>query len=499
MQRYQLHAALVTACLCSFTGCKTQTKPDGAGDTPSGAITPAPIPRGYDFPGERAVIQEWADTWKTDKITSKAWNLWGGMSAGSGQMSSGVELPVWETWCGTQDVFVDKTCGSRLRPNRSFRNALQLTHFAATLKTSDNRLASFNKFNPAMSGYLAAKHAGPGGQQYDYTQQVSLAELNTNWPAGTPIAQRKVQETPYIPPTEGTAALAAMETKPVMFLVKQSGLTPVPLWQGIQNAKSTKNSDCSSGPSVNCHPDPSLWYACVLVDPSATSAGPGTQPVKATPEQVAQAQALQLKTQNWPFSCKPDQYLYAPLSTLYSFQMNQQEATDFNSAQPIGGLTAEAGDYAVLTAMHVSTKEIVNWTWQTFWWQPGADAPGKFPGSKDGMTDKVNGVWRNYAMCTAYNQTQGSASKDMVVCFNPYLETSSGIPDGVQSNCMSCHGTASVGSTPSQQNGINAVQYPPDYLTPIDFNTDPRFAGFTRTDFAWSIQGDSVFSQTAGK
>jgi hypothetical protein len=107
------------------------------------------------------------------------------------------------------------------------------------------------------------------------------------------------------------------------------------------------------------------------------------------------------------------------------------------------------------------------------------------------MTDKVTGEWRNYAMCTAYNQTQGKASKDMVVCFNPYLETSSSIPDGVQSNCMSCHGTATVGSTIDPKNGISTLEYPPQYTAPIDFDNDPRFANFTRTDFAWSIPGDS--------
>jgi hypothetical protein len=490
MQRYKLHAALVTACLFTLPSCKPHTKPDGTGDS-SGAIIPTPIPSGYDFPGERAVIQEWADSWKTEQITAKAWNLWGGMSAGSGQMAGGAELPVWETWCGQEDVFQTKTCGTLLRPNRPFRNAVQLTHFSGAPKESDARLVSFNKFNPSMSAYLAMPHEGPGplGKLYDYTQQSSLAELNQSWPANTPIAQRKVQETPYIPPSAGKDATAAMELKPVMFLVKQSGLTPVPLWQGIQDAKTVKGqSDCSSGPNTNCHPDPSLWYTCVLVDPSATG-GPDTLPTKATPEQIAQAQ----KTS---FSCKPDQYLYAPLSTLYSLQLNAEEAQDFNNVQPIGGMTASANDYAVLTAMHVSTKEIVNWTWQTFWWQPGADAPGKFPGSKDGMTDKVTGAWRNYAMCTAYNQTQGKDSKDMAVCFNPYLETSSGIPDGVQSNCMSCHGTATVGSDIGP-NGISSVSYPADYTAPIDFDNDPRFSGFTRTDFAWSIQGDSIAPKTS--
>ena len=44
------------------------------------------------------------------------------------------------------------------------------------------------------------------------------------------------------------------------------------------------------------------------------------------------------------------------------------------------------------------------------------------------MTANVKGPWRNYASCSAYNQTQGKTSTKMVVCFNPFLETSSGNP-----------------------------------------------------------------------
>jgi hypothetical protein len=185
-------------------------------------------------------------------------------------------------------------------------------------------------------------------------------------------------------------------------------------------------------------------------------------------------------------SCRS--YYVIALSSIYSFTMSAQEAADFNAAQ--GNGDAEAGDHAVLTAMHVSTKEMASWTWQTYWWQPHGDPPDDVPGSRKGQTDKVTGLWRNYAMCTAYNQTQGSASKEMAVCFNPYLETSAAIPDGVQSNCMSCHGTATVGSDLGP-GGISTLRYPDSYQRPIDFDTDPRFSTFTRTDFSWAIPSDS--------
>lgn len=449
---------------------------------PEVTISPRPIPPGFDFPGNREDIQAWADAWEIAKIQTKAWNLWGGLTTSSGQIWAGSELPIWETWCGTEEAFA-KTCNDRVRPGRDFINATQLGHSAPKDVDPGLRLAAFNKFDPSMTAYLAAQHEGPGNASYDYTSQESLAALNAAWPAGTSIADRKVKDAPYEPPASGGPGAAAVELKPVLFLVKQKGLTPVPLWRGIADAKPDKNSDCASGPNDKCHPDPTLWYTCVLVDPAGKAAAPDTKPVPATPEQIAAA------NQNPDFSCKSEQYLYAPLSTLYSFQVDAAEAADFNKVQAEAGAQAEAGDYAVLTAMHVNTKEIVDWTWQTFWWQPGEDAPNDFPGSKKGMTDKVAGAWRNYGMCTAYGQTKGKASKDMVVCFNPYLETSSGIPDGVQSNCMSCHGTATVGAI--QNGSISTLDYPSSYTAPIDFNTDPRFATFTQTDFSWAIPVNS--------
>jgi hypothetical protein len=338
-----------------------------------------------------------------------------------------------------------------------------------------------------MSDYLAAGHAGPGGGTYDYTSKKSLATLNAAWPDATPIADRKVEETPYI-----AGQATAIEIKPVMFVVKAAQLTAVPLWRGPQdstvattpvNHNGTPN-DCSGvidsdSPNADiCHPDPTTWLTCVLVDPAITGAPPSTAPVPATAAQIAGAEKGAAP------NCTT--YLYAPISTVYGTVMDAAEAAAFNSVQETKGVTAAAGDIAVLIAMHINTKTIINWTWQTMWWQPGDDTVNDFPGNKKGMTDLVVGSFRNYAMCTGYGQTMGASSHTMQVCFNPFLETSTGIPDGLQSNCTSCHGTATVGAIDSK-GGLTTLSYPEAYTAPIDFENDPAFKPFTRTDFSWAI------------
>lgn len=486
--RFLLLGTALLACACEPKTPSGETPAPNPAPPPatSAGIKPVDIPAGYGYPGNRDEFQGWADDWKIDNITTTAWDLWAGMTSDSGQSWNGGKLPVWETWCGNEEVFSAAGCKEGLgRPARAFQRASQITHSAKLMGVkvpSDGQVVSFNKFNPAMASYLNTPQTS-GGTAYSYTQAQDLANLNASWPAGTPIGSRKVVQAPYTPDGGGAHGSTGMETKPVIFLVKQSGLTPIPLWQGPSASNAPNNAV------------PESWFNCVLLDP-ANPGGPDTAPVPATSEQIAQivpgaASALACQTAN---------YLYAPLSTIYSFKMDKAEAADWNALLNQSGdggqnLTAAEGDYGVLMGMHVNTKAIVNWTWQTFWWQPGGDTPNHFPGSKQGMTAKVGGPWRNYAMCTAWNQTQGNASKDMVVCFNPFLETSSGIPAGQTSNCMSCHGTATAGAI--AKGGLSTMGYPASYPQPIDFNSNycspgPNggttcFESFTQTDFSWAI------------
>jgi hypothetical protein len=477
MKQYSFAYALVFALALFATSCQQSPSPQPAQPvsvaTPA-AITPTDIPSGYGYPGDRAQVQAWADAWEIAKITQHTWDLWAGMTADSGQTFNGSKLPYWETWCGTEEVF-GGICGKAVRPGHPFKLAAQLTHVARLKGLSgppDTQVISFNKFNPSMAQYIQAQHAGPGtAGPYNYAKVSSLIALNNAWPSNTATVDRKVEETPYQPTTPGATGYAAIETKPVIFLVKASGLTPMPLWLGP--AASTNQNN----------PTPDKWTTCVLLDP-ASAGGPNVAPIPATPAQIANKVTM-------PYGCTT--YLYAPLATIYSFKMDAAEAQSWNSVQTNGG-TASAGDYGVLGAMHVNSKEIINWTWQTFWWQPGQDAPNNFPGSKAGMTTNVQGPWRNYASCSAYNQTEGKTSTKMVVCFNPFLETSNGIPAGLSSNCMSCHGTATAAGS---NNKLKTLFYPFTYAKPISFGEgavpiDPRFAGYTRTDFSWAIPGNAT-------
>jgi hypothetical protein len=178
-----------------------------------------------------------------------------------------------------------------------------------------------------------------------------------------------------------------------------------------------------------------------------------------------------------PCTCNgaPRECEVVPLKRFYAFALTADEIADMSSDSSIAGTSLDPGDYAVLVAMHVTSKETPRWTWQTFWWTPAPDA------SPDGdfRIPAVKREFRNYAMCTAWSMNGPPESETGTpdVCFNPYLET--GLPglDGIQSNCMTCHQLAAWPnfSTNYQANG---------FVSPDD---PAIFTGNLKLDFLWSV------------
>lgn len=448
--------------LALVAACDKGPKPPGPAEdvkVEAGAVTPVPLPEGPNFPVPAATINGWIANGDTTAIKGHAWSLWQAMAAASGQTFNGQDLPIWETWAGPNDVFPSTqaavaantkgvTLEARLakpRQIRSFAPPLQFHHnkgaklgALATFGNSD--VTADNKFNPQAATFIDTQQPGPDGGTYSYSSAAGMNKLNASWPTGTTPQNRGINEFPN----------TAIETKPVFGTVKATGLSVQPLWQG------------PSGSTNPANPTPDTWTTCVLISPT------GSGPVR--PATAAEAQGAGAGT-----ACKT--FLWAPMSTFYAVRLTADEAKGFSKAT---GKTVAEGDYAVLLAMHVNTKEIPFWTWQTFWWQPGADTPNSFPGDKTGQPSTLGAPWNNYAACTAYDQTTTPGGATMQVCFNPYLETDPNIPVGITSNCMSCHGVALVGPNPS---------YPAAYAKPIVFFTDPTYfdTKSTHTDFSWAV------------
>ncbi len=228
----------------------------------------------------------------------------------------------------------------------------------------------------------------------------------------------------------------AIAVKLEWYPVHARGLTAMPVWDGaaIDDAQ---------------HPDVS-WPRAVAVDPVR--------------EVIPAGETAQVELAGKPVTAR--------VVSLAAFEHHALVASELASARAASrDPTLAVGDYVALVAAHVTTKQIPEWTWATYWWHDEPDA-GEFAA---GRTDDVRGADRHYLMDVAFSATtpierDGSAH----VCMNPWLEAR--FPNGVHSNCVACHQRAVVGAT--------------DYL-PVTRGAmrpdDPYFAGRAQTDFMWSI------------
>jgi hypothetical protein len=177
--------------------------------------------------------------------------------------------------------------------------------------------------------------------------------------------------------------------------------------------------------------------------------------------------ALGNPDRTWPRTITID-----PRTELDRFLHRTLAPADLPSARRVAhDPTLTAGDPVILLGMHVTTKEIPDWVWATYWWHDrpddgplGADRPAAVPGAA-----------RHYLMDVAYSAATPLADDHGPhACMNPWLEAR--FPSGLHSNCLTCHQRAAFG----------AGDYLPvtrALLSPAD----PYFAGKTTTDFLWSL------------
>ena len=123
--------------------------------------------------------------------------------------------------------------------------------------------------------------------------------------------------------------------------------------------------------------------------------------------------------------------------------------------------------------MHVNTKEIPSWTFQSVWW---SDTPNKGIYAKDRPAlSKAKGPWAHYLLTDSYDVpvVNGLVAKAV----NPYIE---GVSHPVATSCRNCH----------VRSGLTGASYQnkdcPNLLK--DISPDGQcLKGIIRTDYSWII------------
>ncbi len=439
------------------------------------------IPPGFDHPAEENVLVGFIDRDNRKAMREHAWNLWAGITAPSKSTAGNQNIPIFETWYSAIEVFDDNYQNSNLhQENRSLKHKFEVPRQSIHMRslTGDGRIApvmSFVKYNQAAANFI---------WENNYYLKSTLVELNDSFNKNNiPRERREIKPFPR----------TAVVLKVVFWLVKNStspqsenGLTSVPYWD----------------PNYPPPPDGQLpthdtWTKCVAIDPAGKYPANSKQTVncngtKENPRFV-EAEVLGLnRFYSYRLNSGEDVEDAANFLKMVSGASGKEERLVSNTGQ-----TPEMSDYIILTAMHVTTKEMDNWTFQTFWWSPDPDA---FPHG-DFRTSNIKGEWKNYQMCTAYDMVTPKMPDGFPnICFNPYLETDLGPTKpyvvgtksypadplaGTETNCMNCH--ARAGFPAFDKDNPASANFGRVFNEGFISPDDPIFSEITKTDFLWSI------------
>lgn len=390
-----------------------------------GQKVPQPIPAGFDFPAVEQSLLQLRDNSDVTGMRRHAWMVFAGMTQ---PVPSGEA--VWETWYSSNETFgAAQPQALNLRKlQRRFQAPRQFSGVGVHPQAVGASLASFTLFNEDLRTFV---------RQNKLYQKSTLAAINKSFGPQTPVEKREIPAFPN----------KAVAVKTVWWIVKKSGMTAIPVWDAALNP-----------PLPNGNPFPS-WKRCVAIDPARPSIPTGETRMMSCNQGSQTATSV------------------VALDSFYHFTITQDDLNSLHQLpNDIPNLnTAAVGDYLALIAMHVTTKEIADWVWATFWWH---DKPseGAFAAARP---DQVHGAWRNYLMSTAYSMdTPREADNSAHAAFNPWLEAR--FVNGAVSNCMTCH----------RRSVFSGKSSDPAFL-PVTRGTpaasDPRFAGATKLDFLWSV------------
>ncbi len=434
--------------ITALESCNKKNKPE--------TITPAKFPTqtGLQFPVDSNTIYGWLNNYDTASITKHAWDIWAGLTAITPQVYKTDTLRVFETWLGVKEIAAlcaAGTTGGGCNQPKTSRAPLSIPRQFVHAQI----LAGNAKIDTGFNIYETVVY-NPSAACFATENLIFNKSVLDKYAVKDGIGAIK----PF--PSD------AITTKPTYYAGKPdaSGLIRVPTWTGPP-AK------------AQVYP-PTSWNLFVYVDIN-NKQQPGyiPQPVgpNATPEQIKAA------------TCNASDFIY--------YTLDAAAAAYLNLHQDKGNAQFEAGDIALLVAMHVATKEISNWTWQTFFWTPNPAKP-LFPSSVFAANLRppyLYGAANHYAVVTTYNMVwpnqpiTGGTNTNVtpLIGYNPYLEAGLQAPFGnknlldtayqygVQTNCMTCHAYATEsGNTP-----YSADQY-------VDMK-DPIFINQVQLDFAWSI------------
>ena len=460
---------------------------------------PVPLPNpgitGYNFPESKETLMSWINNGNAQSISLHGWGLWTSLTAPSGQSEFGLtNVPVYVTWLSPAEIAAlpQPSPAAVNAPKRQFKleQPRQFSHKGvkveqAIIKNSTTSPSAASSSTAAVvpdTAIAVTMGYDPSAQAFAHSNNLfSLTALQKIYNSGT----GPIRAIPTFPNT-------AVTIKPTYKIISSANMINgsiyvMPAWPGTPPVITKEITEKGFPESV--------WPGCVYINTknASKSSATGVDPDCKTGPTAANTFGL---------------------GDFINFAVTSNNIANFET---LTGETLSVGDFIILIAMHVTTREIDEWTWQTYFWTPNPANP-PLPSSKaiaSARPAQLTGAAAHYAMAIGYQMVApnqpiigGKSVGSPVTVYNPYLESPFsaavfGAPPvnvgiqksgakkpymatvGVQSNCMTCHGNASINPSNPDSN-TNSLPYLTNFYVSRD---DAAFTGYLQTDFLWSIQG----------
>jgi len=441
------------------------------------APTPPPnsnFPKGYDYPEP---VQNWVQTGQSgDRMRLHGWCLFAGLNLY--QPNGGL---LWQNWKTSTQAFPYQynpwkgVGGATLAKRPSPLNARNFANAKSTGANPINNPPPVYPINQAVANKYPGctepiqGHSGwyqlKDGVHMQSNGDIMIAGVIYNDAAINNILgsnfYNALKLNSLLPPasTSPPNAIpwfpsASIVLKPMFWPVKKGTFTALPVWDWDANKPGSPSDGKYAGYEMqsiwrqavaitdlpNPTPPPLIQYLYGVYDPTGTKLiGP-----------VVYNNTTQIS---------PPAFQVVSVNDFYHRQLNQADLDKLStcdralldaSAYWAYNKPFQAGDYVVLIAMHIMTKEQQDWTFQSLWYHPDAaksDSCRYCQSRPSGLKDTT---FRHYLLTTTYGTVQQPNHNNyyappntlpnaeiLPVAYNPYIELAASHP--ITTNCMNCH------------------------------------------------------------
>lgn len=479
-------ASGIALAACSSHGDKPALA--AAGDF---CTNPAAMPAGFGYPQSEATLAQWTSERNEAAARAHGWGLFAALQTGA---DGGW---VWQSWCTATQAFTApenggvgsgstaRSPGHGERPMRTFKLANGLTSgpepinfpdapvYAIPAPVAQKYQTSGCILPPSATSPIPTLKSGP---RFQNNGDVMVAGVVYNNDAYQSIRNNNLFSAAKLqslrPGPDQTAQMAQMPEgsvvlKPMLWPVSANGFVALPVWDDLKSDHGVYSgfeiqSQWSRAVAVTATAsDLASVAVSYLTKPGVTYLGKPLGPISYAKAQVVNVDKF--------YNFRPD---------VASLDVCDQALLDASAYYAYGRMF-EQGDYLVLVAMHIMTKEQPSWTFQSAWWSDRPDS-GPYAADRPSLPG-AKGPWQHYLMTSTYGWSEQPGGSTWPVAYNPYIELAADHP--IRTNCQNCHSRA---AWPNDGSGYLANKGP-GALDMFEYQNNPIFNGLIGVNSLWSI------------